>query len=116
METEKLQMSDKWYDRAKWFVQLFLPAFGALYLGLSDWWGLPKSEAVAGTTLVVSTFLGTILMISTKRYNNSDRPFDGQVVVGEVDDGIPQYTLQLNDDIDPFELDKLDKLTFKIEK
>jgi hypothetical protein len=48
---------------------IVLPALGTLYLTLSGIWGLPYGEAVAGTITAIDTFLGAILMISSKNYN-----------------------------------------------
>lgn len=62
-------MSNKVYDILKYVCMIVLPALGTLYLTLSGIWGLPYGEAVAGTITAVDTFLGAILMISSKNYN-----------------------------------------------
>lgn len=62
-------MSNKVYDILKYVCMIVLPALGTLYLTLSGIWGLPYGEAVAGTITAIDTFLGAILMISTKNYN-----------------------------------------------
>ena len=62
-------MSNKVYDLLKYVCMIVLPALGTLYLTLSGIWGLPYGEAVAGTITAIDTFLGAILMISSKNYN-----------------------------------------------
>lgn len=66
-----LQMTNKTYDLLKWIAQYFLPAAGALYFGLAGIWGLPYGEQVVGTLVVVDTFLGALLGVSTSRYNKT---------------------------------------------
>ena len=62
-------ISNKTYDVLKWIAQILLPALGAFYAGLAPLWGLPYSDQIVGTVLVVDTFLGALLGISSKKYN-----------------------------------------------
>ena len=66
-----MKMSNKLYNIIKWIAQIFLPAVGTLYFGLSGIWGFPYAEQVVGTITVVDTFLGVLLGISTYNYNKS---------------------------------------------
>ena len=66
-----MKMSNKLYNVIKWIAQIFLPAVGTLYFGLSGIWGFPYAEQVVGTITVVDTFLGVLLGISTYNYNKS---------------------------------------------
>ena len=66
-----MKMSNKLYNVIKWIAQIFLPAVGTLYFGLSGIWGFPYAEQVVGTITAVDTFLGVLLGISTYNYNNS---------------------------------------------
>lgn len=104
-------LSNKVYDKAKWGVQIVLPAIASLYFGLAGIWGLPNAEAVVGTLAVVATFLGVILGISSTQYKNSDRPYDGELIVSG-NPGVRTYSLDLN--ADPYDLPDQDKVTFKI--
>ena len=67
----KLQMTNKTYDLLKWIAQYFLPAAGALYFGLAGIWGLPYGEQVVGTLVVLDTFLGALLGVSTSSYKKT---------------------------------------------
>lgn len=62
-------MSNKTYDILKYIAQIVLPALGTLYFALASIWGLPYGEQIVGTITAIDTFLGTILMISTAKYN-----------------------------------------------
>lgn len=74
-------MSNKTYDRLKFLVQIFLPALAALYVGLSELWGLPSALEVAGTITLLTTFLGVLLRVSSNNYQDSGRPFDGALTL-----------------------------------
>lgn len=62
-------MSNKTYDVLKFIAQILLPACGTLYFALASIWGLPYGEQIVGTITAVDTFLGAILGISSKMYN-----------------------------------------------
>lgn len=70
-----MRLSDQVYDVLKWLVVIVLPAFGALWAGLSQIWNLPYPSEIPATVTVVCTFLGAILCISTAQYNkeNNDK-------------------------------------------
>jgi hypothetical protein len=67
----------KVYDFLKWLAQIVLPALATLYLAL----GLPHSKEVSGAIIAVDAFLGAILNLSSKAYNESDDRFAGDAVV-----------------------------------
>lgn len=62
-------MSNKTYDILKYIAQIALPAAGTLYFALATIWGLPFGEQIVGTITALDAFLGTVLMISTDKYN-----------------------------------------------
>ena len=64
-------LSNRAYDILKWIAQLLLPALGTLYFALAGIWGFPYGEEVVGTITAVDTFLGVVLGISTKVYNDT---------------------------------------------
>ena len=63
-------MKNKTYDILKYIAQIVLPALGTLYFALASIWGLPYGEQVVGTITAIDTFLGVLLGISTKKYND----------------------------------------------
>lgn len=107
-----IELSNGLYNALKKLVQVILPAASALYFGLAAIWDLPAAEQVVGTIAVVTTFLGVSLGISSNQYHNSDRPYDGTVVVipGE-EEGVKRYSLELDTDLD--QALASGKLTFK---
>ena len=70
-----MKLTNKAYDILKWIAMIVLPALGTLYFTLAGIWGLPYGEQVVGTITALVTALGTILKISTAKYNknNSDQ-------------------------------------------
>jgi len=99
------------YDVLKFLALVLLPALGTAYFALAGIWGLPSAQEVVGTIVVVDTFLGTILQISSVRWNNSDQKFDGVIGVTDIG-GKLTYTLNLNDD--PAVLKDMDEARFKV--
>ena len=67
-------MSNKMYDILKWIAQILLPAIGTLYFAIAQIWGLPYAEQIVGTITAIDAFLGAILGISTKLYNDINNP------------------------------------------
>jgi hypothetical protein len=107
-------MNNKTYDALKNLVQLWIPAAATLYLTLATIWGLPAAEAVVATSVAISTFLGVVLRISTKVYENSEGSnpkYDGLINI-EAKDGKVVYNLDLNRD--PRDLDEMQQALFKI--
>jgi hypothetical protein len=105
-------LDDKTYNIGKKLVQVILPAFSSLYFGLASIWGLPAAEQVVGTLAVLATFIGVVLGISTKHYEESGAAYDGQIVVSEVEGGSKVFSLEL--DGDPMELESKKDVTFKV--
>lgn len=111
----KPMISNEAYDFLKWVAGIVLPALGALYFGLAQIWGLPNAEEVVGTVTVVDLFLGTILGLSTKQYNQSEEKYDGQLVVDTSDEGKDVYSFEVTST--PLEdLRNKQELTFKVQK
>lgn len=64
-----MKMSNKTYDILKNIALYVLPALATLILTLGGIWGIPYAEAIAGTITAIDTFLGTVLKISSNKYN-----------------------------------------------
>lgn len=105
------QLSESLYNKLKWFVVIVLPAFGTFYVTLGDSIGLPNPNGVAAVVLALTTFLGAILGISTRNYNQH-YVAHGDIVVSEQEDG----TLKLSQQLErtPEELAKLDRVDFRV--
>lgn len=107
-------LSPKMYDFMKKIVQVGLPAISSLYFSLGGIWGLPAPEKVVGSIAVLCTFLGTVLLISSKTYKALEPDHDGNVVVEKTPDGRMLYSLELNGD--PEELATKSSISFKVQK
>lgn len=85
------------YDKLKFLAQVVLPAVGAFYFALAGIWGLPAAEEVSGTILVVDTFLGTVLQLSSNAYAKSEERFDGAInALGMTDGGdVGNFTMTI---------------------
>lgn len=82
-----MQFSNKWYNTLKFIAQIFLPGLGTLYAAVSGYWAWPNTEEVVGTIMAVDFFLGGLLGLSSRSYNNSPAAFDGTFVVQDGPDG-----------------------------
>lgn len=67
-----MKISNKTYDVLKWIAMVALPAISTLYALLAVLWGFPYGEQIVGTITGVSTFLGTLLGISSAKYNKKN--------------------------------------------
>ena len=69
-------LSNKVYDVLKWIALIALDALGLLYKTLAAIWGWPFGDEVLATCTALSLCLGTLLGISTAKYNKSLEPPD----------------------------------------
>lgn len=66
------------YDKLKWIALILLPAFATLYLGLKEFWPIPYPEQISGTIMLIDAFLGAVLQISTKKYNDDQKVLENK--------------------------------------
>lgn len=74
-------LSNTTYDRLKWIAQVFLPALATFYAALGSAWGWDYITPVVLTITALDTFLGVLLGLSKKSYENSDAKYDGALVM-----------------------------------
>lgn len=101
-------ISNALYDLLKFVTTIVAPAAGTAYFGLSTIWGFPAGEQVVGTIAVLETFIGTVLLISTVRYNKSGAKYDGSL---EVDAEVGTARLRVDE---PEAVTDKDTLTLKV--
>jgi hypothetical protein len=109
-------LSNDMYDRLKAFTTMVMPALGALYFGLAKIWGLPKGEEVVGSLAIIATFLGVLLLWSTRRYNMSDDRFDGEINITEHENGLKTGAINLKNYENPADIVQQDQVVFKVNK
>lgn len=108
-------LSNHSYDKIKWLTTIVLPGLAALYLGLSQIWDFPKTEEIAATITAVSTFLGILLGVSSKNYNNSESRYDGNLTVVQTPEGEgPDFVLALNSEDAVNAIPQKNEVTFKV--
>jgi hypothetical protein len=110
--TAKQFLSDKQYNRVKFFSGLVLPAAGTLYFALATIWHLPAAKEILGTIVAVQAFFGVLLGVSSNQYKESNARFGGVIRVVK-DENKVLYSLDLNDD--PVKLKDKHEITFKVE-
>lgn len=108
-----LVFGDEVFDFLRKVVELILPALGALYFTLSQFWGFPNAEEVVGSLAAVAVFGGVLLGMSRKSYNNSEAKYDGALVVDTTNEYKDVYRLELGV---PFEeIQGKNALTLKVD-
>lgn len=106
-------LSSNTYDKAKFVVQIVLPALGVLYASLAQFWGFPRVEEIVGSITALALFLGVVLRLSSKNYTPEGAPI-GQFTV--VDQGDGKKTVRLDLDHDPEEFIGNDVISFHLNK
>lgn len=61
-------LTNKTYDRLKWFSLVFIPAFEVLVLTLGKIWALPYYSEIGATVAALGVFLAALLGVSSKAY------------------------------------------------
>ena len=111
VNTPPYMLSDKTYNAVKWLLTLVLPAIGTLYFALATIWGLPAAQQVLGTIVAVQAFLGVVLGISTKSYNDSDAKFDGTLTTTETP---TKQIVSVETNLHPDDLAQKDQVLLKV--
>lgn len=60
------------YHKLKYIAQVVLPAFATLYFTLAGLWELPYPDEISKTIIAIDTFMGIVLRISEKNYQNAE--------------------------------------------
>lgn len=74
-------LSESAYAKAKWLVQIVMPALGTFYGTVSLALDIDKTGLVLTIWGALILLLGTIMGLSSRNYNASDDRFDGQMTV-----------------------------------
>ena len=71
-------MSNKMYDFLRFIAEILLPALGALYAALGQFWPFPYIEQIVGTVAAIDTFMGALLKVSKNKYDKSQQNINGE--------------------------------------
>lgn len=115
----KTLLGNKLYDRLKFLAQIFLPAFATFYASFGALWGFPKTNEVVGTIIAVDLFLGVLLGLATRQYENSGAKYSGAVHLSKVTapDGetpLTQVGIGFDPNVDGETLEKQKEVTLKV--
>lgn len=80
-----MKLSQAAYDRAQWFIRIFIPAFITLYIGVDQFVNLPKETEVAGIAGLLAVFLGGLLAKSSADFKKNNEPHAGFIQQTGVD-------------------------------
>lgn len=72
-----MTLNNSTYDKLKFIALVVLPALATLVVAVNPLWNIPNQDAIAGTIIAIDTFLGALLGISSKQYNEAAENFDG---------------------------------------
>ena len=111
--TQDHLISNGIYNKLKPVATTVLPAMAALYITLASLWELPNPDKVAASIAAVNAFLGVILGISTKSWNNSDAKYDGDLTFTGTDEDTGYPDMQLLIKRDPNELAEKNTIRLK---
>lgn len=64
--------NSKLYDALKWIALVALDALGIAYESLAQVWNLPFGDEVMKTCTIVSVLIGTLIGVSSHKYNKLD--------------------------------------------
>lgn len=68
-----MKLSNNLYNVLKYLALIAIPAIEALWLGLSSIWGLPYGTEIGATVALVGVFIGALIGVSTKIYNEENK-------------------------------------------
>lgn len=89
-------LSNTVYDIAKDTITLGFPAAVTLYAGLAVVWGWGFSEEVVATGGIVGVFLGVVLKIASKRYEQLPVQYDGELIANDPNPDNETFRLDFN--------------------
>lgn len=112
-----MTLSNSTYDKLKFVALVVLPALAAFVVAFNSLWNIPNQDAIAGTIMAVDTFLGALLGVSSKQFQEEiqdPKHNDGFLEVTGVnpDTGHPDLAMTITRD--PNELVQKDIVKFKI--
>ena len=85
-----MKMNSKVYDVLKYVTTIGLPALATLYFTIASMWNLPYAEQIVGTIAAITTFLGTLLGISSYNYKKMNINGVKDINDNEFVEGIPE--------------------------
>jgi len=73
-----MKMSNKVYDILAYIQRIALPAIAALWAALGKIWNWPLVTEITASICAVDVCLGSLLKISSNKYNQENQPPDAE--------------------------------------
>lgn len=99
LNTPSPVMGNTLYDVIKDTVQIGFPAAVTLYAGLAIIWNWAFSEQIVASAGLIGTFLGVLLKIAQKRYENLPVQYDGTLVANDPNPENETYRLEFENSL-----------------
>ena len=74
-----MKISNRLYDVSKWIILVFLPSLSVLVGSLSKIYSWTDGSALMATINLLTVFLGSLLQLSSQKYNNSSHDLSGGI-------------------------------------
>lgn len=104
----------KLYNFIKYMVMIVLPSFTVLYVLLATQWGWDHITQISTSITGVTAFLGSLVGLSARNYNNSDDRFFGELHVSKTEEGAVLDHQVFNEDPNGGTLADKKEVTFKV--
>ncbi len=83
--------NNKTYNVLKYFALVVFNAIGVAYKGIAEVWNLPYGEQIMTTCSILALFLGTLIGVSSHRFNNMEtdsdiEQLDEEMLIGRDDE------------------------------
>ena len=104
----------KIYNFIKYLVLIFMPSLTTLYVLLATQWGWDNITKISTSLTAVTAFLGGLVGIASKNYNNSDERFFGEIHVTGDDEGAQIDHQVFNEDPSGKTIADKKEVTFKV--
>lgn len=107
-------ISDKAYDKLNAFALYLIPAIATFWIALSTIWEIPNGDKIAGSITAFAVLLGVFVTISKKKYQEIEKPLDGDILLDLREDGVPALTVALENEKTMDSFMTKDEATFRI--
>lgn len=90
-----LVFKGKLYDVLKYVAMIVLPGLAGFVITFFNIWEISYANQIAASITAINAFLGVLLGLSTRTYNNDQANFDGYLTMtgSDPDTGIPNLGL-----------------------
>lgn len=106
--------SDAIYKTIRRLAEYGFPALIALYFALSEAWHWGNQAEIMASLAAVNVFLGAVVGVSRRTWQNSDAPYDGDLVIDTRDPDRDLATLDLT--TMPEDIRDMNAATFRVKR